>query len=293
MYEEQMNKIILVHFEQYDLNKIQYISDYIPNYYKDDDYNYIFIIHIQRNFSFSNFEQNEKIIDSIPNIYDNINQLFIDNLNGPSGISLKDLINKNIKEILQLPYIDIETVFEELLIDFINNELNETLLDINKNNQNNKKYYCNKIFEYMNKEKQIKKDLIELAIELINHDEEFEVSCQHLIDKMLKNYFINKSTIDIITSLLEFIKNDIFNKILKRIFNLLDKNNFFKILLKINEDKETKFDEKVFKNIKDKLLFELKINISEEGIGMSNNLLNEQKKRKDSIIEMNDTDLKE
>ena len=24
MYEEQMNKIILVHFEQYDLNKIQY-----------------------------------------------------------------------------------------------------------------------------------------------------------------------------------------------------------------------------------------------------------------------------
>ena len=90
MYEEQMNKIILVHFEQYDLNKIQYISDYIPNYYKDDDYNYIFIIHIQRNFSFSNFEQNEKIIYSIPNIYDYINQLFIDNLNGPSDISLED-----------------------------------------------------------------------------------------------------------------------------------------------------------------------------------------------------------
>ena len=61
----------------------------------------------------------------------------------------------------------------------------------------------------------------------------------------------------------------------------------------INEEKETKFDEKVFKNIKDKLLFELKINISEEGIEMNNNLLNEQKKRKDSIIEMNDADLKE
>ena len=290
--ECKINRIILIHFEENHSNKIQYFSDYINNYCKDDNYNYIFIIHIQRKFYY-NSEQNIKRIYSIPNIYDNINQLFIDNLNGPSGISLKDLINKNIKEILQLPYIDIETVFEELLIDFINNELNETLLDINKNNQNNKKYYCNKIFEYMNKEKQIKKDLIELAIELINHDEEFEVSCQHLIDKMLKNYFINKSTIDIITSLLEFIKNDIFNKILKRIFNLLDKNNFFKILLKINEDKETKFDEKVFKNIKDKLLFELKINISEEGIEMSNNLLNEQKKRKDSIIEMNDTDLKE
>ena len=100
MYEEQMNKIILVHFEQYDLNKIQYISDYIPNYYKDDDYNYIFIIHIQRNFSFSNFEQNEKIIYSIPNIYDYINQLFIDNLNGPSDISLEDIMNKKIKYIL-------------------------------------------------------------------------------------------------------------------------------------------------------------------------------------------------
>jgi hypothetical protein len=124
MYEEQMNKIILVHFEQYDLNKIQYISDYISNYYKDDDYNYIFIIHIQRNFSFSNFEQNEKIIDSIPNIYDNINQLFIDNLNGPSDISLKGIMNKNIKHILleTSSYMNLESEFEESLLNFIYSE---------------------------------------------------------------------------------------------------------------------------------------------------------------------------
>ena len=74
---EDLNKhIILINFEQYNSNKIQFITDYISNYCKDDDYNYIFIIHIQRSFN----NDKKEIIYSIPNIYDNINQIFIDNL---------------------------------------------------------------------------------------------------------------------------------------------------------------------------------------------------------------------
>ena len=44
------NHIIIINFEQSDLNKIQFVTDFINNYYKEDNYNYILIIHIQRSF---------------------------------------------------------------------------------------------------------------------------------------------------------------------------------------------------------------------------------------------------
>ena len=104
--------------------------------------------------------------------------------------------------------------------------------------------------------------MIEISIKLINQDEELKGNWQYLIDKMFKDNFINKDTIDIITALSDFVKTNIFSKNLKRIFKLLDKNYFFTTLLEINKDKETILDEKIFKNIKDKLLFELKVNLS-------------------------------
>ena len=91
--EYQNKHLILINFEQYNSNKIQFISDYINNYCKDDDYNYIFIIHIQRSFKTEKKTKKENTIYSIPNIYKNINQLFIDNLQGPD-ISLNDLLKK-------------------------------------------------------------------------------------------------------------------------------------------------------------------------------------------------------
>ena len=42
--------IIYISFEQFNSNKIYYVSEYIKKNYKEDGYKYIFIIHIQRNF---------------------------------------------------------------------------------------------------------------------------------------------------------------------------------------------------------------------------------------------------
>ena len=291
----ETNETILIHFEQYNSNKIQYISDYINNYCKKDDYNYIFIIHIQRIFFSSfNLEQNEETIYSIPNIYDNINQLFIDNLNGPSGISLKTLENNNIKDIITLSNTNLESMFEESLLNFIDDELNEkynTLLDKKNNYQKNNEEVKNKIFEYLNKEINTKKDIIKIALELINQDEkEFNGNNFYLIDKMLKDAFINENTIDIITSLLDFIKTNIFNKNFQRIFKVLDENNFFKTLLELDEDKETKLDEKIFKSIKDRILLELENNTKDIKSEINNNELKEQKSKS---IEDDEDDLKE
>ena len=174
-------------------------------------------------------------------------------------------MNNYIKHILleTSSYMNLESEFEESLLNFIYSELdeeNKTLFIKNANYQNIEDYR-NKIFKYMKKEMQLKKDLIEISIELINQDEKLKGNSQYLIDKMFKDIIINKDTIDIITALLDFIKTNIFSKNLKRIFNLLNKNNFFTALLEINKDKETKLDEKIFKSIKDKLLLELKVNL--------------------------------
>ena len=93
------DRVIYIAFEQINSNKIQFVSEYIKKNYKNDNYKYIFIIHIQRSFNLKNNNNNNKMIYSIPDIDPEIEQLFIDNLNGPN-IRLKDLLKKNVKEIM-------------------------------------------------------------------------------------------------------------------------------------------------------------------------------------------------
>ena len=47
---------IYIHFDLHNSKKIEFISYYILNNFKNDEYNYIFIIHINRNFS-ENFDE--------------------------------------------------------------------------------------------------------------------------------------------------------------------------------------------------------------------------------------------
>ena len=109
---------LLIRFEDYNTNKIQFTADFINNYYKEDEYYYIFIIYLRRNFN-SDKTENQKIC-SIPNIYDNINQLFIDNLEGPE-VTLYSLLNKTIKDIMfsEDAFSDLDKEFKESLIDFV------------------------------------------------------------------------------------------------------------------------------------------------------------------------------
>ena len=107
---ENKKQPILIRFEDFNSNKIQFTADYITNYCKNDDYHYIFIIFIHRTFS----SEKEQRIYWIPNIYNNINQLFIDNLKGPE-ITLKNLIKKNVKDIMlkEEIFADLDKEFKE------------------------------------------------------------------------------------------------------------------------------------------------------------------------------------
>ena len=110
---------MIIQFQQSYSNKIQFISDYIINYCKDDEYNYVFLIHARRKFLNIPSGRKESIY-SIPNINNDINQLFIDNLNGPN-ITLENISKKNFEEIMfELgSLIDEETEFKKTLLNFV------------------------------------------------------------------------------------------------------------------------------------------------------------------------------
>ena len=174
---QDLNKnIIIINFEQYNSNKIQFITDYIMNYCKDDNYNYIFIIHIQRSFD----NGKKQIIYSILNIYNDINQLFIDNLRG-SNISLKQILRKPIKDVMfnADTFKNLDNEFRETLINFVYEQMakkrkNENIIEsidfstffydkdderTEEDNLNEEKY-IEELQIYMTKNSDLKKDLI-------------------------------------------------------------------------------------------------------------------------------------
>ena len=247
-YEKKYN--IFMHFEQIDTNKIQYISNFIISNFKENKYNYIFIIHIKRNFN----SQYEDRIYSILDINPNINQLFIDNLNG-IDIKLKDLFKKNriIDIINDYEYeMDLDKEFQKSLIYFVQKEVNEKS-NFLKNfiNEESKDDFIDEFIEYMENEVEFKDNIIEKTKELI--DKDYELSCRSLItDKIFK--MIDTNSIDITSCLLDYIKEEIFLKYLNHILHGLEDNNFVTALLEIKNSNNNKLDENKNTFIKEKFM---------------------------------------
>ena len=85
---------------------------------------------------------------------------------------------------------------------------------------------------------------------------------------MLNENYMNENKIDIISSILEYIKENVFTKYLKYIFNVLEDNKVFTTLLEINKEKSCKLDKsdigkiadnsKIIKDIQTAFLKEIK-----------------------------------
>ena len=218
----------------------------INNNYKDDDYNYIFIIHIQRNFG-----DERKIIYSLPNIYKNINQLFIDNLQGPN-ISLKELMCNNIKDVIDL-YPNLDNIFKKVLVKFINEEMNENnnneIIDINNISNSEEDKYINEMKNYFKNDNKFRHDLIEKAKELIEEEVIAHKDMKSLVHEIFESNYINKKSIDIVSSILDYISENIIEKILWKIFKALKDNNILRELIDNVSDKN-KIDELKSKALK-------------------------------------------
>ena len=255
--QEKSNNII-VHFEHTNSNKIQFISNFIIKNFKEDKYNYILIIHINRNF---NPNTNESIY-SMPDINPIINQIFLDNLNS-KNIKLQDFLDKNIIDILNDPEkIDLNREFKRALTSFVYKELFEKSTAVYNSddefNSLNEENYIDEITKYMDEEVDFKCKIIAKALDLINNDKVAQGTCKSLLEKILKN--INKNSTDIISCLLDYIKEQIFSDYLIYIFKVLESNNFLTTLVENKKNNFERIDNDLIIQLEDKFINEINLN---------------------------------
>ena len=109
--------------------------------------------------------------------------------------------------------------------------------------------YSNDIIKYMDNNNYIKEKQIKKAKKFIFEDKNIENDVQKLIDKIMKNNFITKNSVDIISSLLNYIKEEIFGKYLKYIFLVLEDNNILTTLIEIQNNKNKEINEKIIRKL--------------------------------------------
>ena len=268
MIEEIKNKneknfikkyIICIDFEQSNSKKIKFISNFILKNYENDNYHYIFIIHIKRNIiqkisgKLSNDDNkgkiNKKIINekiySLPDINKNINQMFIDNLNGNNIINLKNLLNGDIIDLL-------EKNKEQLKL---NEEFNKTLTNVLRSELFKKESYDNIIDDFLYELQQflniddIKKEIFNVIYNLIKKNNSNETNINDIIKKLFENGSIDKYTIDISSCIIKYIKDKIFNRYIKQILIKLEDNNILSTLYESQKNKFKEIDKEIVKEI--------------------------------------------
>ena len=240
-YNKNDNKYIYIHFERSNSKNIKFVSYFILENFLRDNFNYILIIHINRNFNNNKIEK----IYSLPDINDEINQIFIDDLNGNREIKLKDLLSGNLKYKLNL-----NEKFDITLENYLKVELEEKRKDFDEDNI---KEYIEEIKNYMKEEPLIKDKIIVLAYKLIDDFKKNE-SDQGLVEKIYKEKYVNQFTTDIISCLVEYIKEEIFIKNLKKAFQILEDNNILTTIIEIKKRKYKDLNKIIVKDIVDKYL---------------------------------------
>ena len=263
------NKYICIHFEQSNSKNIKFISNFILKNYKDeikedkkddkkedkkdDGYHYIMIIHINRNFN----KQNNEMIYSLPDIKPDINQIFIDNLNGNRNLKLNELLSKDIKSVLNdlKDELKLYDEFDKTLTNFLKKELNENGFDNDSTVE-----YINEMTNYIKDEGTLKEKIIEATYKLIDENNDDENSCNNckdIIDKIYNNNLINKFTLDIVSCLTDYIKEEIFIKYLKNTFKILEDNNILTTLIEIKKKEYKSIDKSIVDEIIEKYLDEI------------------------------------
>ena len=232
-YEQNKNILSL----KFNSENTIYINFFISeiNHYKisnnihTNDKKFIFIINIKRYF---NLENPKKITTALI-VDDNINQLFIDNLNG-SELSVEEIEGKEISDYIKEGLLDPKKYIIEGMLNFYEKHINEQMGKYKGISYDNfKKEFLN----YIKKNEAIIEDIKKIILKQIGNSE-------NLVNLIIKNKFIEQNTIDFISTIITYIK-DIFNKKLEFILKESESNNFFitYFMLNFKEEEESKIND--------------------------------------------------
>ena len=255
------NNSIIIIFDISNLNKINYIINFIfNNYYDIKELKFIFIVHIKRNFSFD-----EDKIFLIPDINSDVYQLFIDNLNG-LDIKLNDIITNPIQYFVDNNFINLENEFNKAKKIYAENNL-ENLELYFQNNMDIKASILEKIKSYIN----IKEN---------------NLNFNNIVENIYNLKYINENSVDLISVIIEYVRKEIVSK---NIYKILEDNYNIEDNLK-----KEKNNEKVLN--KDKIINPSFKNANNDDINKikeENIKLKEENKKLKEIISKNPFNLTE
>ena len=89
----------------------------------------------------------------------------------------------------------------------------------------------------MKEENSFKKQLIEMTFKLIDNNKDQSLNCKDIIKEIFQVEYISIYTIDIVSCLIGYIKEHIFKKYLRNVFEILEDNNILTTLLEIRRNK--------------------------------------------------------
>ena len=232
--ENKNKNFIFIHFDESNSDKIQFLVSFVMNNFdKNEELKFIFIVYIKRSFKVD--PPSEKIF-AIPDVYKNINQLFIDNLNGPD-IKLQEIISNPINELKKKDLINIEKEFDNALEKFTNDNLQ---FFYGENDTINEENYLIKLKELFGRGKyqDLKNQIIERIDSYINNETKDEGNSNSIIEKIYQTGYINKTTIDLISVIINFVKKEIISKYIYNMLCDLENNNILTTLIVLNDNKK-------------------------------------------------------
>ena len=220
---------IFIHFDESNSKKIGFLVSFFINNYSDNrELKFIFIVHIKRHFV-----NKSKIYDKIYAILDinsDVYQLFIDNLNGPI-IKLDELLANPVQVLIKYKIIKFEELFKKVLRQFTNENLKQF---IGKNSTIDNENYSEKLEKFFDDNKNFRNKIIE-KVKLFIFEQKFN---SNIIDEVYKLRYINENSIDLVSSIIDYIKNKIISVYFLRILNEFEDNNILTSSLVISNERD-------------------------------------------------------
>ena len=267
----KIKRFIYLRFTQSNSQKLSFVVNNLENKFKEDNIKFICIIHAKRIFDKNEMENDKKVNDknlndkkeiddkiyTIPNLNNDVEQLFIDNLekkeygDNNETIKLNDILGKSVSDLLK--NIDLKKQFWKTLRKFINYNLgNNSKLLKGENDNINQDNYLNKLEEYLKNDQSFIDHIIEKAKSFI------EFKGEDLIKEIYDKNYITKNSTDIISIIFDFIGENLISEKIIDIFYNLEDNNFFTSLLVLNNQNNELINNEILEDLKMNYIKELK-----------------------------------
>ena len=217
------NKYFILKFNNDNAVNINFFISEIKHYKEinkitDESKNFIFTINIQREFD----SRNVKKLTTVLINDEEMNQLFIDNING-TELSIKDIEGKNITDLIAKKLMDPKQIIVDGMLNFYGENKNEQIGRCKGIDNYN---FVSEFKVFIENRQDLIEKIKKIILPQIGKTE-------NIVNLIIENKTINQNTIDFISAILMYMK-DGFSDQLENFLRKTENNNFFTTLFMLN-----------------------------------------------------------